>query len=69
MGSCVGASRTEILAAALADRVFEALSMLVASMPIVVMDGLFQRRERIEPEPMSETPSSSPDSSRKRFSS
>ena len=57
------------MAAALADKVFDALSIDVASMPMVVIEGLFHSRLRIEPEPMSETPSSRPDSARKRFSS
>ena len=45
-GPGVGARRIEILAAALADRVLEALSIDVASMPIVVIDGLFHRRRQ-----------------------
>ncbi len=68
-GSWVGARRTEILAAAEAASVLDALSIDVASMPIVVIDGLVQRRDRIEPVPMSSTPSSRPLSSRKRASS
>ena len=38
-------------------------------MPMVVIDGLVQIRDSSEPEPIVETPSSSPDSSRSRSSS
>ena len=44
--------------------VFEALTTLGASMPVTVIDGLFQMRLRIVPRPIGETPAGSPASSR-----
>jgi len=44
--------------------VFEAFTTLGASMPVTVIDGLFQMRLRIVPRPTGETPAGSPASSR-----
>src|SRR5690349_12363897 len=47
------------------DRVLEAFATLGASMPVTVIDGLFQMRLRIVPVPMGLTPSGRPASSRR----
>ena len=47
-------------------KVFDDAAIGVVSMPMTVIAGLAQRRCVTEPEPISETPSSSPDSSRTR---
>jgi hypothetical protein len=46
------------------ESVFDAFFTLGASIPVTVMDGLFQMRLRIEPRPIGLTPAGSPASSR-----
>ena len=55
-----------ILARARGVSVFDALSMGVVSMPITVIAGLAHNRCGAEPEPISDTPSSRPESARTR---
>ena len=54
------------LARARGISVFDAFSMGVVSIPITVIAGLAHSRWGAEPEPISETPSSSPESARTR---
>ena len=58
----------EILAEACGARVLDDVSTDGASMPMVVIDALVHSRVRIEPVPISSTPSRSPDSWRSRCS-
>ena len=55
-----------ILARARAMSVFDAAATDVVSMPITVIAGLAQIRSGTEPEPISDTPSSRPESARAR---
>ena len=63
-----GARRIDTLADALGTSVFDEVATEGASMPIVVAEGLVQIRDSREPEPIVDTPSSSPDSARSRSS-
>ena len=61
-----GATRMLILARARGISVFDAAATDVVSMPITVIAGLAHSRCGTEPEPISDTPSSTPESARTR---
>ena len=62
---CPGATRALTTTVVSGERVLDAASTVGASMPVTVMEGLFQMRPRMDPVPIGCTPSGSPASARR----